>query len=119
MLGKPINAKVIFVLVLALLMAWAGHTSALWVGSSQPALSGGDSAQSHAHVDGALASAACAVHYHSPLTADHLHETPYLATRLSIAAQPERTLSITSPRYFIPASPVFLIERPPRPTFVL
>jgi hypothetical protein len=118
-LGKPINAKVIFALALAILMAWAGHTSALLVGSSQPTLSGGGSTQSHAHADGALACAACADHYHSPLTADHLHETPHLATRLSIAAQPERTLPITGPRYFIPASPVFLIERPPRPRLVL
>ena len=119
MLSKPISTKVIFALALAILMAWAGHTSALFMGSSQPGWSGNDGAHVHVHGDGAFACAACADHYHSSLTADHVHETPHLTTLLSISTQPERTQPIEAPRYSIPPSPIFLIERPPRASFVL
>src|SRR3990167_8197817 len=119
MLSNPISPKVIFALALAILMAWAGHTAALFMGASQPAWSGNGGAHSHAHGDGAFRSTACADHYHSALTADHLHETPHLTTLLSINAQPERAQPIEAPRHSIPPSPIFLIERPPRATFVL
>jgi hypothetical protein len=119
MFSNPISTKVIFALALAILMAWAGHTSALFMGASQPAWSGNGGAHSHAHGDGAFACTACADHYHSALTADHLHETPHLTTLLSINAQPERAQPIETPRHSIPPSPIFLIERPPRATFVL
>jgi hypothetical protein len=119
MLSKPISTKVIFALALAILMAWAGHTSALFMGASQPAGSGSDGAHSHVHDDGAFACAACADHYHSSLTADHVHETPHLTTLLSISTLPERAQPIEARRYSIPPSPIFLIERPPRPVFVL
>ncbi|WP_339081567.1 hypothetical protein [Pseudomonas sp. TMP9] len=119
MLSKPISAKVIFALALAILMAWAGHTSALFMGASQPAGSGNAGAHSHAHDDGAFSCAACADHYHSSLTADHVHETPHLTTLLSISTLPEGMQPIEAPRYSIPPSPTFLIERPPRPISVL
>ena len=119
MLSKPISTQVIFALALAILMAWAGHASALFIGSSQPVGSSNDGAHSHTHADEALACAAYGDHCHSPLTADHLHETPHLSTLLSISTQPERAQPIAAPRYSIPPSPIFLIERPPRATFVL
>ena len=119
MLSKPISTKVIFALALAILMAWAGHTSALLMGASQPAGSGNDGAHSHAHDDGAFACAACADHYHSSLTADHVHETPNLPTLLSLSTLPERAKPIDATRHSIPSGPIFLIERPPRSTFVL
>lgn len=115
MLSKPISAKVIFALALAILMAWAGHASALFVGASPPTWSDNQHVHAHSHGDGAFACAVCADHYHSPLTADHVHETPHLSTGLSIASQPECTLLLESPGYSIPASPIYLIERPPRP----
>ncbi len=34
-----------------------------------------------------------------------------------ISTQPERAQPIQAPRYSIPPSPIFLIERPPRATF--
>lgn len=119
MLSKPISTQVIFALALAILMAWAGHTSALFVGSSQQASDGDETVHSHTHGDEALACAAYGDHCHSPLTADHLHETPHLTTLLSISTQPERAQLIETPRYSIPPSPIFLIERPPRATFLL
>ncbi|MDD2162437.1 hypothetical protein N1078_17870 [Pseudomonas sp. MIL19] len=119
MLSKPISTQVIFALTLAILMAWVGHTSALFMGASQQTWEGGDTIHSHNHDDEALACAAYGDHCHSPLTADHLHETPHLTTLLSISTQPERTQPIAASRYSIPPSPIFLIERPPRATFVL
>ena len=119
MLSKPISTQVIFVLALAILMAWAGHTSALFMGASQSAWSGNDGTHAHVHGDGAFACAACADHYHSSLTADHVHETPHLTTLLSISTQPECAQLIEAPRYSIQPSPIFLIERPPRATFAL
>jgi hypothetical protein len=114
MFSKPISTKVIFAFALAILMAWAGHTSALFMGASQPA-----GAHSHTHGEGAFACAACADHYHSSLAADHVHETPHLTSLLSLSTQPERAQPIEATRNSIPPSPIFLIERPPRPTFVL
>ncbi len=119
MLSKPISTQVIFALALAALMAWAGHTSALFIGSSQQAFGGDDTVHAHTHADEALACAAYGDHCHSPLTADHLHETPHLSTLLSISTQPERAQPIQAPLHSIPPSPIFLIERPPRATSVL
>jgi hypothetical protein len=119
MLSKPISAKVIFALALAILMAWAGHTSALFMGSNQPAWSDNNGVHAHVHGDGTFACAVCADHYHSSLTADHVHETPHLTTLLSISMLAETEQPIEAPRYSIPPSPIFLIERPPRVTFVL
>ena len=116
MLSKPISSKVIFALALAILMAWAGHTSVLFMGASQPAGSSNDDAHSHAHDDGAVA---YMDHYHSSLTADHLHETPHLTTLISLITPPELSLRISAPLNSIPPSPIFRIERPPRPEFVL
>ena len=117
MLSNPISTKVVFALVLAILMTWAGHTSALFMGPSQSA--GSEGAHAHAHDEGVFACAACAGHYHASLTADHVHETPHLSTLLSISTQPERVQPINAPRHSIAPSPIFLIERPPRPVFVL
>jgi len=121
MLSQPISAKVIFALALAILMAWAGHTSALFLGASQSAGSSSDGAHAHVHDEDVLACAACAGHYHhhSALTADHVHETPHLTTRLSVSTPPGRTQPIDAVGYSIPSRPIFLIERPPRATYVL
>lgn len=117
MLSKPVSTKVIYALALAILMAWAGHTSALPAGSSQSSWGGNDNV--HVYGDDTISCATCADHDHSSLTADHLHETPHLTTQLSIATQAEPAQPIETPRYFIPASPIFLFERPPRPTVLL
>jgi cytochrome bd-type quinol oxidase subunit 1 len=120
MLGNPIKAKVIFALALAILMAWAGHTSALVMGSTQPILSASDGTQPEAHDNDAVSvCSACSNHAHSPSTADHVHETPHLPTLLSISTKPERAIVKLDASYWIPARPIFLIERPPRPSFLL
>lgn len=117
MLSKPVSAKVIFALALVILMTWAGHTSALFVGSSQPVLTGINNAHTHVHGDSMFVCAACADHFHSPLTADHVHETPHVHTLISLAPLHEASLLISAPRSFFPPRPIFLIERPPRVGF--
>lgn len=119
MLSNPISTQVIFALVLAILLAWAGHTSALFMGSNLQAWVGDDTGHAHTHADEVLACAAYGDHCHSSLTADHVHETPHLAARLSISTLPERARPIEAPRYAIAPSPIFLIERPPRASFAL
>lgn len=120
MLNKPISTKVIFALALAILMAWVGHTSALFMGASQQAWDGGgDTIHWHSQGDEALTCAAYGDHCHSPLTADHLHEMPHLTSLLSIGTRPERAQPIAAPRHAIAPSPIFLIERPPRITYML
>ena len=119
MLSKPISTRVIFAIALAILMAWAGHTSALFMGASQPAEGNSGGAHSHAHDDSVFACTACVDHYHSPLTADHVHETPHLTTLLSVSTPPGRAQPIDAAGHSIPSRPIFLIERPPRAPFVL
>jgi len=119
MLSNSFSTKVTYALALAILMAWTGHISALFIGASQPAWSGSDEAHSDAHGNEAFVCAACADHYHSSLTADHVHETPNLTTLLSISTLLERAKPMETHRYSIPPGPIFLIERPPRATFVL
>jgi hypothetical protein len=108
-----------FVLALVMLVTWAGHIFALVTGASQRTWSGEDRAHSHTHGTGFSACARCTDHYHSTLAADHVPETPYLTALLSITTLPERAQAIEAPRYFIPPNPIFLIERPPRASFVL
>jgi|GEM_PF-358998 hypothetical protein len=119
MLSKPVSAQLTFVLALVMLMAWAGHSAALGPGVSQGAWNGEDRAHAHSHSMGISVCARCADHYHSTLTADHVHETPYLTTLLTVSTLPERPQPIEATRYAIPPSPIFLIERPPRPRFAL
>lgn len=119
MLSNPLSTKVVFAVALAILMAWAGHTSALLTGGSQAAWSADDAAHAHAHGDGAFVCVVCADHYHSSLTPDHVHETPHLTTLLGVNTLPGRARPIEAPHYSIPPGPIFLIERPPRPTLLL
>lgn len=117
MLSKPISAKVVFALALAMLMAWSGHTSALFTGASQSVQADKDPAHSHAHH--AYVCAACTDHFHSSLTADHLHETPHLSSLLSLDALSEGRMPMQALHYFFPPGPLFLIERPPRTSVIL
>jgi hypothetical protein len=116
--SNPVSTKVSFALALAILMAWAGHTSALFMGSGPQARDAHDTIHTHTQGGEALACAAYGDHCHSPLTAEHMHETAHLTALLSISTQPERAQPIEAPRYAIPPSPTFLIERPPRAIFV-
>ncbi|WP_137889216.1 hypothetical protein [Pseudomonas sp. 2FE] len=119
MFTKAVTTKVVVALALAILMAWAGHTYTLLVGANQPDWEVTDDGY-HVHDDQAdLSCASCSDHYHSPLTGDHLHETPYLTTALSLPEQPKQSVRTDVPRYFLPSAPIFLIERPPRPSLVL
>lgn len=114
MLSKPVSARLILALLLASLLAWAGHASAQVAGAGQVDRDA-QQLHGHGHGDGALGCAVCVDHPHSALTGDHVHETPYLAGRLRLAVHGEPARLPEGPRYAVPASPVYLIERPPRP----
>ncbi|KAA0695258.1 hypothetical protein DT594_10530 [Halopseudomonas laoshanensis] len=115
--SKPISAKVIFALALVVLMAWVGHSSALMNGASPPAW-GDKHAHAHSHGNDVPICSICADHFHSSLTADHVHETPHLNTPLGVSAQSKSPALLRDASSFVPAAPIFLFKRPPRPDLV-
>lgn len=122
MFSQAVKTKLVFALLLAMLVAWGGHASAWLANSSHPLFESAD--HSHAHLqasDEPVGSCTlCQLqHEHSPLNADHLHETPLPTAIIKVHAQAERSLTAAAPRHALPAGPIFLIERPPRPGFLL
>lgn len=118
MLSKPVSTQVVLALALAILMAWVGHTAALVVDATRADRSSHESAHTHGH-DLVVVCAACADHLHSPLTADHVHETAHLPVLVRVSVLPERRLPLAAPFDGIPSGSVDLIERPPRSTVVI
>jgi hypothetical protein len=53
------------------------------------------------------------------MTADHVHETPYLGPLLILPAQAESNILTTLPDEAAPTRLVYLIERPPRSSRVI
>lgn len=116
MFSRTLTTTVVFALALAMFMAWAGHTRMLSVMSKQPSWEIAQDAH-HSHEEQAeMSCASCSDHYHSPLTPDHQHETPQLTSALILAAVPKLSIRGEPPRYSVPRAPIFLIERPPRPS---
>ena len=117
MFSRTLTTTVVIALALAMFVAWAGHTYTLSVTSKQPAWEIAQDAH-HSHEQQAeMSSVSYSDHYHSPLTPDHQHETPQLTSALSLAAQPKLSIRVDARRYSVPRPPIFLIERPPRPSF--
>lgn len=123
MFSQTLTIKLVFALLLAMIVAWGGHAAAWLTNSSHPAFEPTD--HHHHQHESAVGEQvnACVLcqlqHEHSPLSADHLHETPYPTSLIKVHTLAERSQPLVAPRHFLPASPVFLIERPPRPSFVL
>jgi len=115
--SKSISAKMIFSLALVIMMAWVGHSSAFVNGSSPPAW-GDKHAHTHVHGSNVPACTICADHFHSSLTADHVHETPHLNMLLGLSAQSKSAALLCDASSFVPAAPIFLVKRPPRPDLV-
>ncbi|MBC3776593.1 hypothetical protein [Pseudomonas sp. SWRI99] len=117
MFSKTLTTTVVIALALALFVAWAGHTYSLSVPSQQPAWEITQDAH-HSHGEEASSShASLSEHYHSPLTPDHQHETPQLTAALVLATSPMLSIRFDALRHAVPPPPIFLIERPPRPSF--
>ncbi|PMV97136.1 MULTISPECIES: hypothetical protein [unclassified Pseudomonas] len=118
MLSRSLTTTVVFALALAVLMAWVGHTYTLSVATKQPAWEiKQDAYHSHGEQEASLSCASCSDHFHSPLTPDHQHETPQLTSLLILAEQPKLSVRVDAPQYAVPPPPIFLIKRPPRPSF--
>ncbi|EQM72056.1 hypothetical protein L682_00115 [Aquipseudomonas alcaligenes OT 69] len=121
---RAASTRIAFTLVLALLMAWVGHTySLLSAASQQGAVVEGHShsveGHSHSHDIDSDSCVACGDHYHAPFTADHVHETPYLGSVIVLPPLIGPAQLQSTPRFTMPTGPIHLIERPPRTTFVL
>lgn len=117
MFSRTLTTTVVIALALAMFVAWAGHTYTLSVMSKQPAWEIAQDAY-HSHEEQAeMSCASCSNHYHSPLTPDHQHETPQLSYALTLSAQPKLSMRLETQSYSVPRPPIFLIERPPRPSF--
>ncbi|TPG94723.1 hypothetical protein EAH72_17220 [Pseudomonas caspiana] len=117
MLSRSLTTTVVFALVLAMFVAWAGHTYTLSATTKSPAWEITQDGY-HSHEQQAeMSSASYSDHYHSPLTPDHQHETPQFTSALRLPAEPKLSIRVDARRYSVPRPPIFLIERPPRPSF--
>jgi hypothetical protein len=117
MFSRTLTTTVVFALAFAMFMAWAGHTRMLSMMSGQAPWDVAQDAHHHPHGEQADVSCSnCSDHFHSPLTSDHQHETPQLTSVLILAAQPQLSPQAEALRYAVPRAPIFLIERPPRPS---
>lgn len=114
MFSRSLSTMVILALALAVISAWTGHAYTLSVPGKHPVAEVVQGAE-HDHSHGASSCTQCSDHYHSPLTPDHQHETPQLSSTAQLAAQQKPFLRLAAPGHSLPRSPIFLIERPPRP----
>lgn len=119
MFSQALKTQLVFALLLAMFMAWGGHAAA---GLASPVHPLFESADEHDHVPAGdrQVCALCELqHEHAPLSADHLHETPYPTALPKLPTLVEHSLPQGVSWHSLPDAPVFLIERPPRRAFVL
>lgn len=114
MFSRSLSTMVILALALAVISAWTGHAYTLSVPGKHPVAEVVQGAE-YDHSHGASTCTQCSDHYHSPLTPDHQHETPQLSSTVQLSAQQKPLVRLTAPGHSLPRSPIFLIERPPRP----
>src|SRR3546814_13260583 len=95
MLSRSLTTTVVLALVLAVLMAWAGHTYTLSVATKQPAWEiAQDANHSQGEQEASLSCANCSDNFHSPLTPDHQQEPPQLPSLLIWAEQPNLSVRV-------------------------
>jgi hypothetical protein len=123
MLSQAIKTKLVFALLLAMVVAWGGHAAAWLANSSHPVFESADSQHPHVHDADEQPETSCTLcllqHEHLPHGGDHLHETPYPIALIKVHPLAERSDPLIATRIFLPDGPVFLIERPPRPSVLL
>jgi len=111
MARRSASKKPVIALILALLLAWVGHSLAAIKVPLIPGDYSGAVSHGHSHVD----APAFLSHKHA---ADHSHEIPYLGSALTLLSRPERETPPNALRTTVPEVPIYLIERPPRSRFV-
>ncbi len=117
MFSRSLTTTVVFALVLAMFVAWAGHTYRLSVKTKPLAWEITQDVYNSHEQQAETSSSSYSDHYHSPMTPDHQHETPQLTSTLSLAAHLKPSVRVDALQYSVPRPPIFLIERPPRPSF--
>lgn len=112
--SRIITIQAVLALSLALLLVMAWHTSSLLTDTEPQAGFISESTHSSLSTDTAASCTWCADHRHLPMTADHVHETPYLGPLLTLPAQAENNALAAISDQATPVRPIYLIERPPR-----
>lgn len=112
MASRSASKKPVIALILALLLAWVGHSLTAIKAPLIPGDYTGAVSHGHSHdVD----APSIPSHKHA---ADHVHEVPYLGTPVTLQSRPEQDPPPRSQRATTPEWPIYLIERPPRSGFV-
>jgi len=112
MARRSASKKPVIALILALLLAWVGHSLAAIKAPLIPGDYSGAVPHGHSYdVD----APAFPSHKHAT---DHSHEIPYLGAALTMLSRPERENPPNALRATVPEVPIYLIERPPRSRFV-
>ncbi|MDV7876605.1 hypothetical protein [Pseudomonas aeruginosa] len=109
----------VIVMLLAMLLAWAGHVIASVVGPEPQVPLTMETAHGHMHASEVADQpfeALYADHGHDHSVPDHLHETPHLTAKIKVAASPSTYFVRPSAHREPPSAPLALIERPPRPS---
>jgi hypothetical protein len=116
---RKVTIQAVLALSLALLLVMVWHTSSLLTGTERQAGFKSEAAHSSLQTEAAPSCVFCADHRHSPMTADHVHETPYLGPLFILPAQAESNTLASLPDQTVPTRPIYLIERPPRSSRVI
>jgi hypothetical protein len=112
MASRSASKNLVIVLILALLLAWVGHSLAAIKAPPIPGDYSGAVSHGHSHdVD----EPAFPGHKHAP---DHAHEVPNLGAPLTLQPRSKQDTPPSSLRATVPDGPIYLIERPPRSGFV-
>ncbi len=99
-----------------MLMAWVGHVFASAYGGS----GAGTQTMDHDHVHAGEVDAVQSVqssllpHGHGPVTADHVHETPYLMALMRLPGVAPASLRLEIEQHFLPSAVLTPPDRPPR-----
>ncbi|HBN7945712.1 TPA: hypothetical protein RQ837_003568 [Pseudomonas aeruginosa] len=116
MLVETRKSVMLTLMLLAMFLAWAGHAITSISGQQQTVTSV-ENVNKHIHAGEGMEQTFEAIyvdHGHEHSTPDHLHETPYLASKVRMPPQPSASERLAAAPCHLPIAPVALIERPPR-----
>ena len=116
---RNVTTQAVLALRLALLLVIFWHASSLLTGAEPQVGFKSEASLTSLLADTDLSCSWCADPQHSPMTADHVHETPYLGTLLILPAQAESNTVAATSDQATPTRFIYLIERPPRSSRVI
>lgn len=117
--SRTFITQAIIALSLAWLLVGIGHAASLLSQAAWQPGYASETPHSAAYADPSPNCTLCANHRHSPMTADHVHETPYLGHLLDLPTQAKNSGLAVMPDTTAALLPVYRFERPPRSTRVI